>query len=168
MTAGLTNIDTKHLALASQSLSFFITLIPYVRECVRRRPSITVPGMAEYDRLKRIFQDHQSAIHDKLINIMSFRATVCIKEMNKIKWDDEDEVQRNVSLHIEALTKEALTLHRVLSKYLPAVTVSMIVGQVFTNYKEQWSKAFEGAAIQTEARKARLASCSRICSLLAK
>jgi vacuolar protein sorting-associated protein 54 len=111
--------------------------------------------MAEYDRLKRLFQDHQSTIHDKLVDIMSFRATVCIKEMNKINWDDEDEVQRNVSPHMETLTKEALTLHRVLSKYLPALNVSMIVGQVFTNYKEQWSKAFEGAAIQTEAGKAR-------------
>ncbi|CAG8882731.1 unnamed protein product [Penicillium egyptiacum] len=153
--AGLTNINTKHLALASQSLSFFIALIPYVRECVRRRPSITGSGMAEYDRLKRLFQDHQSTIHDKLVDIMSLRATVCIREMNKIKWDDEDEVQRSVSPHMETLTKEALTLQRVLSKYLPALNVSVIVGQVFTNYKEQWSKAFEGAAIRTEAGKAR-------------
>ncbi|KAJ6189962.1 hypothetical protein N7519_004870 [Penicillium mononematosum] len=156
ITAGLPNINTKHLALASQSLSFFIALIPYVRECVRRRPSITGSGIAEYDRLKRLFQDHQSTIHDKLVDIMSFRATVCIREMNKIKWDDEDELLRNVSPHIETLTNEALTLQRVLSKYLPALNVSMIVGQVFTNYKEQRSKAFEGAAIRTEAEKARL------------
>ncbi|OQE17782.1 hypothetical protein PENFLA_c023G05142 [Penicillium flavigenum] len=127
ITAGLTNTNTKHLALASQSLSFFIALIPYVRECVRRRLSITGSGMAEYDR-----------------------------EMNKIKWDDKDEVQRNVSPHIETLTNEALTLQRVLSKYMPALNVSMIVGQVFTSYKEQWSKAFEVAAIRTEAGKARL------------
>ncbi|KAJ5044236.1 Vacuolar protein sorting-associated protein [Penicillium chrysogenum] len=156
ITAGLTNINTKHLALASQSLSFFIALIPYVRECVRRRPSMTGSGIAQYDRLKRLFQDHQSTIHDKLVDIMSSRATVCIREMNKIKWDDEDEVRRNVSLYMETLTKEALTLQRVLSKYLSALNVSMIVGQVLTNYKEQWSKAFEGAAIQTEAGKARL------------
>ncbi|KAF2254801.1 Vps54-domain-containing protein [Trematosphaeria pertusa] len=111
LTAGLTNINTKHLALASQSLSFFIALIPYLRECVR-----------QYDRLKRLFQDHQSSIHDKLVDIMSFRAT----------WDDEGEVQGNT-----------LTLQRVLSKYLPALSVRMIVGRVFVRYKEQWSKAFE-------------------------
>ncbi|KAH8703906.1 Vps54-like protein-domain-containing protein [Talaromyces proteolyticus] len=156
ITAGLTNINTKHLALASQSLSFFIALIPYVRECVRRRPSITGSSMAEYDRLKRLLQDHQSAIHDKLVDIMSFRATVCTREMEKVKWDDEDEVQRNVSPHMETLTKEALTLHRVLNKYLPALNVRMIVGRVFVSYKEQWSKAFESAAIRTEAGQARL------------
>lgn len=156
-TAGLTNINTRHFALASQSLSFIITLIPYVRECVGRRPSITgSSGTAEYDRVKRLFQDHQCAIHDKLVDIMSFRATVCIKEMNSIKWDD-DEVQRDVSPHMQTLTKEALTLQRVLSKYLPAVDVGMIVGRVFTNYREQWSKAFQEAAVRTEAGKARWA-----------
>ncbi|KAG5287631.1 GARP complex component [Histoplasma capsulatum G186AR] len=88
ITAGLTNINAKHLALTSQSLSF-IALIPYVRKCVRRRPSITASGMAEYDRLKRLFQDHRSSIHEKFIDIMSFRVTLYIREMEKIKWDDE-------------------------------------------------------------------------------
>ena len=111
--------------------------------------------MAQYDQLKRLFQDHQSTIHDKLVDIMSSCATVCIREMNKIKWDDKDEVRRNVSPYMETLTKEALTLQRVLSKYLSTLNVSMIVGQVLMNYKEQWSKAFEGAAIHTEAGKAR-------------
>ena len=35
-SAGLKNITTKHLALASQALSFVITLTPHVREFVRR------------------------------------------------------------------------------------------------------------------------------------
>lgn len=83
--------------------------------------------------------------------------------MEKIKWDDEDEMQRNVSPHMETLTKEALTLQRVLSKYLPALNVSMIVGRVFVSYKEQWSKAFGGAVIRTEAGQARLASSSITC-----
>ncbi|KAL3476158.1 Vps54-like protein-domain-containing protein [Aspergillus californicus] len=159
VTAGLNNINTKHLALASQSLSFSIALIPYVREYVRRRrPSITGPGtgMAEYDRLQRLFQEHQSAIHDKLVDIIRSRATVCIRETDRISWDDEDEVRRNVSPYMETLTKEARTLQRVLGKYLSALDVSLIVGRVLTDYKEQWSTAFEGAAVRTEAGKARL------------
>lgn len=126
ITAGLINI--KQLALASQSPSFFTALIPYLRECVRRRPSITASSMAEYDRLKRLFQNHRSSIHDKLIEIMASRATLHIRQMKKIKWDDKDEVQRNVSPHMETLTKEALTLQRVLSMYLPTLSVKMIVG----------------------------------------
>lgn len=154
-TAGLTNINTKHLSLTSQSLSFFISLIPYLRESIRRRPSIVTSALAEYDQLKRLFQDHRSSIHHKLISIMSFRATLYIREMEKIKWDDEDEIQRSVSPHMETLTKEALTLQRVLSKYLPGSSMSMIIGQVFESYREQWGKAFEDAVIRTETGKSR-------------
>lgn len=89
VTAGLTNINSKHLALASQSLSFFIALIPYVREYVRRRPSITAFGMAEYDRLKCLFQEHRAAIYDKVIDIMGSRTALYIRQMENIKWDDE-------------------------------------------------------------------------------
>jgi len=155
LTAGLRNINTKHLALASQALSFFSALIPYLRECVRRRPSITSSGIAEYDRLKRLFQEHQSSIHDKLIGIMSVRATVCIRAMERIEWDNEDEVQGTVSSHVETLTNQTLTLQRVLNKYLPALSARMIVGRVFESYKEQWSEAFKSAAIRTEAGQAR-------------
>lgn len=154
-TAGLANINTKHLALASQSLSFFIALIPYLRECIRRRPSITSTGMAEYDRVKRLFQEHQSFIHDKVIEIMNIRATVCTKAMEGIDWDSQTEVQRASSPHMETLTKETLTLQRVLSKYLPAMSVTMIVKPVFMSYEEQLSKAFRAAPVRTEAGQAR-------------
>ncbi|KAF3897418.1 Vps54 domain-containing protein [Trichophyton interdigitale] len=154
-TAGLTNINTKHLALTSQSLSFFITLIPYLRESVRRKHSI-ICSLEGYDRLKCLFQEHRSSIHHKLVDIMSFRATLYFREMEKIKWDDEDEVQRTVSPYIETLNKEALTLERVLGKYLPTSNMEIILNQVFESYREQWSKAFEEAVILTEAGKSRL------------
>lgn len=156
LTAGLSNINTKHLALASQSLSFFVALIPYLRECVRRRPSITGSGITEYDRLKRLFQDHQYSIHDKLVDIINSHATVCIRAMEKIKWDDEDEVQREGSPYMATFTKGTLTLQRVLSKYLPALSVMIIVRRVFMSCNEQWSKAFKAAVIRTEAGQARL------------
>ncbi|EER45053.1 conserved hypothetical protein [Histoplasma capsulatum H143] len=109
ITAGLTNINAKHLALTSQSLSF-IALIPYVRKCVRRRPSITASGMAEYDRLKRLFQDHRSSIHEKLIDIMSFRVTLYIREMEKIKWDDEMKNRcRGTSVHAWRRSRKSRT-----------------------------------------------------------
>lgn len=153
-TAGLSNINTKHLALASQSLSFFISLIPYLREFVRRRPSVSTSSLGEYDRVKRLYYDHQSSIHEKLIDIMSGRATVHVKSMKKIDFDDDH--ARNVSPHVETLTKETSTLHRVLSKYLPDHSVSGIMRPVFSSYKEQMGQAFEAADVKTEDGKARL------------
>lgn len=108
-TAGLTNINAKHLAPTSRSLSF-IALIPYVRKWVRRRPSITASGMAEYDQLKRLFQDHRSSIHEKLIDIMSFRATLYIRDMKKIKWDDEMKNRcRGTSVHTWRRSRKSRT-----------------------------------------------------------
>jgi len=152
-SAGLKNINTKHLALASQALGFVIALIPYIREFIRRRPSSSTTSLSEFDKVKRLCQDHQASIHDKLIDIMSGRATAHVSAMKKIDFDKAAEQQ--VSPHMETLTKETSTLQRVLSKHLPEVSVRMIMGPVFASYREQWGKAFEEASPKTAAGKAR-------------
>lgn len=76
-SAGLKNITAKHLALASQSLSIMISLIPYVRETIRRHLTTTQAVMlTEFDKLRRDYQEHQYEIHAKLVAIMSDRLTV--------------------------------------------------------------------------------------------
>jgi vacuolar protein sorting-associated protein 54 len=55
LTAGLTTINAKYLALASQSLSFFITLLPYIRGFVIRQSNTLSSRMVEYDRLNISF-----------------------------------------------------------------------------------------------------------------
>lgn len=152
-SAGLKNINTKHLALASQALGFVIALIPYIREFIRRRPSSSSASLSEFDKVKRLYQDHQVSIHDKLIDIMSGRATAHVSAMRKIDFDKAADQQ--VSPHMETLTKETSTLHRVLSKHLPDVSVRMIMGPVFASYREQWGKAFSEASPKTGAGKAR-------------
>ncbi|KAG2412915.1 hypothetical protein HFD88_010473 [Aspergillus terreus] len=152
-SAGLKNITTKHLALSSQALSFVIALVPYIREFVRRHaPSSSLLG--DFDKVKRLFQEHQSGIHEKLVDIMSSRSTVHVNAMEKIDWDANGNT--GVNPYMETLTKETGTLHRVLSKHLPEMTVSMIMDPVFRTYREQWTKAFEEVSVDTEAGKERL------------
>lgn len=151
-SAGLKNITTKHLALSSQALSFVIALVPYIREFVRRHaPSSSLMG--DFDKVKRLFQEHQSGIHEKLVDIMSSRSTVHVNAMKKIDWDASSST--GVSPYMETLAKETGTLHRVLSKHLPEMTVSMIMDPVFTTYREQWTRAFEEVPVDTEAGKER-------------
>ncbi|PLB42249.1 vacuolar protein sorting-associated protein 54 [Aspergillus candidus] len=152
-SAGLKNITTKHLALSSQSLSFVIALVPYIREFVRRQaPSTSLLG--EFDKVKRLCQEHQSGIHEKLVDIMSSRSSVHVNAMRKIDWDATQST--NVSPYMETLAKETGTLHRVLSKHLPDMTVSMIMDPVFNTYRDQWTKAYEEADVHTEKGKQRL------------
>ncbi|KAI9850608.1 MAG: Vacuolar protein sorting-associated protein 54 [Thelocarpon superellum] len=155
-SAGLKNITTKHLALASQALSFIIALTPYLREFVRRHAPSASGLMAEFDKVKRLYQEHQSGIHDKLVEIMSGRAATHVTAMRKIAWDDASAERPTVNAYMETLTKETSTLHRVLSKHLPDVSVQMIMTPVFHNYREQWGKAFQEAPLRTPSGKERM------------
>ncbi|OQD74424.1 hypothetical protein PENDEC_c011G03037 [Penicillium decumbens] len=152
-SAGLKNITTKHLALSSQALSFVIAMVPYVREFVRRHGQGN-QVMAEFDKVKRLCQEHQTGIHEKLVDIMSSRSSVHVNAMKKIDWDTDD--TSGVHSYMETLAKETGTLHRVLSKHLPDMTVEMIMGPVFNSYRDQWMKAFAEAQVETGAGKKRM------------
>lgn len=156
-SAGLKNITTKHLALASQALSFVTALTPYVREFVRRHSSGAGSLMVEFDKVKRLYQEHQAGINDKLVDIMSGRATTHVNVMKKTDWDAPSTSQA-ASPYMEALVKETTTLHKVLSKHLPDMTVRMIMDPVFSSYREQWGKAFQDVDVKTVAGKKRYAT----------
>lgn len=146
--AGLKNITTKHLALSSQALSFVIALIPYIRECVRRHlPQNQTQVLADFDKTKRLYQEHQSGIHDKLVEIMTSRSSAHVKAMLALNFDT---ATASPSPYMETLTKETLTLHRVLSRHLNEGEVSMIARRIFAEYKAQWTKAFGEIEVKSE------------------
>lgn len=146
--AGLKNITTKHLALASQALSFVTALTPHVREFARRHSSGSGVLMIEFDKMKREYQEHQAGINDKLVDIMSGRATAHVNVMKKLDWDAAPS-NKAVNAYMETLVKETATLHKVLSKHLPDISVRMIMEPVFGSYKEQLGKAFQDVAMET-------------------
>lgn len=155
-SAGLKNINTKHLAIASQTLSFIVAILPYIRECARRRSTAaTKSSIAEFDNVKRLLQDQQASIHDKLTDILSGRATVHMRSLKKVEWDSEAEINKDVSSSMESLTKDTVTMHKVINKYLSEMQVRMIMAPVFESYREQVGKVITEAAIKTPGGKAR-------------
>lgn len=157
-SVGLRNITTKHLALASQALSFIATLIPHTRELVRRHAGSGAAVsnlMGEFDKVRRLYQEHQASISDKLVDIMAGRAAIHVKSMRNINWEAPSTI--TVNPYMEVLARETTTLHKVLSKFLSPSTVHMIMVPVFQSYKEQWGKAFRDVVV-TENGKQRYAS----------
>lgn len=151
-SAGLKNITTKHLALASQALGFIAALVPYVREFVRRHcgsGAAVSSVMGEFDKVRRLYQEHQNSIYDKLVEIMSGRALIGAKKMKNIDWDGDS----NGAVHdyMETLTKETTTLHRNLTRHLPESTVRLIMLPVFRSYKETFGTALMAVEPRTEA-----------------
>ncbi|KAH7033403.1 Vps54-like protein-domain-containing protein [Microdochium trichocladiopsis] len=155
-SAGLKNITTRHLALAAQALAFISALIPHVREFVRRHagsgPNANNPGapsvMGEFDKVRRLFQEHQNSIYDKLVEIMSGRAATHAKTMKNVDWDSTTAV--GVNGYMETLVKDTVTLYKVLSKHLPKGTILMIMPPVFDSYKSHLSKTLESLKPNTE------------------
>ena len=114
-----------NIALASQSLSIMISLIPYVRETFRRHlnPKQAVM-LVEFDKLKRDYQEHQNEIHAKLIAIMGDRLAAHIKSLQSVQWDVPP-AKPGVNDYMELLVKETVTLHKVLSRYLSSSVVEV-------------------------------------------
>ncbi|CAO1622810.1 unnamed protein product [Jaminaea pallidilutea] len=154
-SAGLKNITAKHLALASQSLSLFIHLIPYLRECVRRhlpdeRQAVL---LVEFDKLKRDYQEHMFEIHAKLVAIMGDRLTVHCKGLAATDWNaplSEDDGEIAPSKSLVDLTRETGTLHKVLSKYLHENVVASITTQVMSAVVQRVGTEFAKVEVTRE------------------
>lgn len=155
-SAGLKNITAKHLALASQSLSIMVALIPYVRETFRRHLSQTQAVMLiEFDKLKRDFQEHQSEIHSKLISIMGDRTSAHVKSLQNVDWERPKQGE-SVNDYMELLVKETVTLHKVLSRYLTAPVVEYVMSQVFAAINHRLSEEYSKIDLQSQEAKDRM------------
>ncbi|KAJ7709600.1 Vps54-like protein-domain-containing protein [Mycena rosella] len=147
-SAGLKNITAKHLALASQSLSIIITLIPYVRETFRRHLSQKQAVMlVEFDKLKRDYQEHQNEIHAKLIAIMGDRLTAHIRTFQAIDWTVPRE---GVNAYMSVLVRETVTLHKVLSRHLSVTVVEDVMAQVFAAINHRLSEEYAKLVLPSE------------------
>ena len=156
-SAGLKNITTKHLALASQALAFIAAVIPHVREFARRHcgsGSGVSSVMSEFDKVRRLYQEHQNSIYEKLVDIMSGRAQAGSKKMMNVRWDVET---TSAHEYMETLTKETTMLHRNLTKHLPEDTVRFIMVPVFRSYKNTFGSVLKNLDAPTEADRDRYA-----------
>ncbi|THH06493.1 hypothetical protein EW145_g4050 [Phellinidium pouzarii] len=153
-SAGLKNITAKHLALASQSLSIVIALIPYVRECYRRHlnPKQAVM-LIEFDKLKRDYQEHQQEIHSKLVAIMGDRLSAHCRTLQNVDWSVPRE---GVNEYMTVLVKETVTLHKVLSRYLQEGVLEFIMTQVFASINHRLSEEYGKIELPSEDAKDRL------------
>ncbi|ODQ54159.1 Vps54-domain-containing protein [Saitoella complicata NRRL Y-17804] len=154
-SAGLKNITAKHLAMASQSLSVVITLMPYLRECARRHIG-QAPIIAEFDKVKRAYQEHQNEIHSKLVAIMSDRLESHCRSLATINWERAN--TEKPEAYMEALVKETTTLHKVLAKYLNNIGLQTILDEVHARYNSRLGEEYRRIELRSvQAQEAMLA-----------
>ncbi|KAI1292436.1 ribosomal 40S subunit protein S1B [Mortierella claussenii] len=166
-SAGLKNITAKHLALASQSLSVFATLIPYIKDWIRSKMADKQMVMlTEFDRILRDFQEHQNEIHAKLVTIMTERLAIHMRAMTNPAVVDYDALNRpaqqlangegSVSTFMDGLVKDTVTLHRVLSRFLPAASMRKVIDEVLQIFTTRLEEEIQKLPIATHLGKTRL------------
>ncbi|GMI93207.1 modified transport to the vacuole 17, ARABIDOPSIS THALIANA VPS54 HOMOLOG [Hibiscus trionum] len=158
--SGLKSITSKHLALASQVISFTYAIIPELKQILflkvpEPRKSLL---LSEFDRVAQDYKVHRDEIHTKLVQIMRERLLVHLRGLPQIveSWSRPEDADLQPSQFAKSLTKEVGFLQRVLSRTLHEVDVQAIFRQVVVVFHSQISEAFSRLEISTPQAKDRL------------
>lgn len=150
-SAGLKNITKTHLALTAQALSFILAIIPHIRQFFKRHAPagpISVNIMGEFDKVCRSFQEHKDGIYQKLVEIMSSRASLLSKKARETDWSKES--AGDVRKYTTDLARDTSKLYKALSKRLPQEAVQLVMLPVFASYKDYLGTAFKEAELKIE------------------
>ncbi|CAM0907923.1 unnamed protein product [Alopecurus aequalis] len=158
--SGLKSITSKHLALASQIISFIHSLIPDIRRVL----FLKIPDarkqllMSELDRVTQDYKVHRDEIHTKLVQIMRERLLANLRKLPQIveSWNGPDDNDLQPSLFAKAVTKEVTYLHRILSQILLEVDVQAIFRQVVQIFHSHITEAFSKLDVSSPQAKNRL------------
>lgn len=158
--SGLKSITSKHLALASQVISFIYAIIPEIRQILFLKVPDTRKALllSEIDRVAQDYKVHRDEIHTKLVQIMRERLLVHLRSLPQIveSWNRPEDADPQPSQFARSLTKEVGFLQRVLSRTLHDVDVQAIFRQVVIIFHSQISEAFLRMEINTPQAKDRL------------
>ncbi|CAN1226115.1 Vacuolar protein sorting-associated protein 54, chloroplastic [Linum grandiflorum] len=128
--SGLKSITSKHLALASQVISFTYATIPEIRQVLFLKVPETRKALllSEIDRVAQDYKVHRDEIHTKLVQIMRERLFVHLRGLPQIveSWNRPEETDPQPSQFARSLTKEVGYLQRVLSRTLHESDVKAI------------------------------------------
>ncbi|PNY06585.1 vacuolar sorting-associated protein 54-like, partial [Trifolium pratense] len=158
--SGLKSITSKHLALASQVISFIHAIIPEIRQILFLKvpESRKLLLLSEIDRVAQDYKVHRDEIHTKLVQIMRERLLVHLRGLPQIveSWNRPEDADPQPSQFARSLTKEVGYLQRVLSRTLNEEDVQAIFRQVVVIFHSQISEAFSRFDISTSQAQNRL------------
>ncbi|CAL5410861.1 unnamed protein product [Camellia sinensis] len=156
--SGLKSITSKHLALASQVVSFTYAIIPG-RILLSKVPDTRKALLlSEIDRVAQDYKVHTDEMHTKQVQIMRERLLIHLRGLPQIVegWNRLEDSDSQPSQFARSLTKEVGFFQRVLSRTLHEVDVQAIFRQVVIIFHSQISEAFSNLDISTPQSKTRL------------
>ncbi|KAJ6836766.1 putative vacuolar protein sorting-associated protein 54, chloroplastic [Iris pallida] len=158
--SGLKSITSKHLALASQIISFIYAIMPEIRRVLFLKTQETRKGLllSEFDRVAQDYRVHRDEIHTKLVQIMRERLLANLRKLPQIaeSWNAPEDDDSQPSQFARHVTKEVSYLHRILSPTLHEGDVLIIFRQVVQIFHSHISEAFSKLNMNTPQGKNRV------------
>ncbi|RAL53526.1 hypothetical protein DM860_015563 [Cuscuta australis] len=135
--SGLKSITSKHLALASQVISFTYAIIPEIKKVLFLKVPETRKGllMLEIDRVAQDYKVHRDEIHSKLVQIMRERLLIHLRGLPQIveNWSRQEDTYPQPSQFARSISKSVFYI----VCYLEVCTKYM-----FKLYSDKWYKSF--------------------------
>ncbi|XP_020247722.1 vacuolar protein sorting-associated protein 54, chloroplastic [Asparagus officinalis] len=158
--SGLKSITSKHLALASQIISFIYAIIPEIRGVLFLKipEARKVLLLSEMERVAQDYKVHRDEIHTKLVQIMRERLLANLRKLPQIveTWNVPEDNDLQPSQFAKHVTKEVAYLHRILSQILLEVDVQAIFRQVVQIFHSHISEAFSKLDVNSPQARNRL------------
>lgn len=158
--SGLKSITSKHLALASQIISFIYAIMPEIQRVLFQKVPESRKGLLllEIERVAQDFKVHRDEIHSKLVQIMRERLLINLRKLPQIveHWNAPEDNDPQPSQFAKAVTKEVSYLHRILSQILLENDVQTIFRKVVQIFHSHIFEEFSKLDISTPEAKNRL------------
>lgn len=158
--SGLKSITSKHLALASQIISFIYAIMPEIRGVLFLKVPDSRKGLLllEIERVAQDYKVHRDEIHSKLVQIMRERLLINLRKLPQIveNWNAPEDNDPQPSQFAKAVTKEVTYLHRILSQTLLENDVQAIFRQVVQIFHSHLFEEFSKLDINTPQARSRL------------
>ncbi|KAG7663768.1 uncharacterized protein J8A68_002715 [[Candida] subhashii] len=148
-TAGLKHITTKHLALCIQFVEFNISLLEGITGCFKSDGQIN--GQQSHGnqqdelsitRIISNYKDHETELFSKVVGMMYDRTVMRCASLTKIDLSVPVKYPQPCHSYMEDLVKDTITVSKVLTRYLPDLKCSLILSQIFDNYKRLFVEAY--------------------------
>ncbi|KAK6454635.1 Vps54-like protein-domain-containing protein [Scheffersomyces xylosifermentans] len=142
-TAGLKHIFPKHIALCIQLVEFTIALLDHLKDAFPYHETSPTPGGANvpqedsptFARIISNYKDHENELFSKLVSILHDRTITHCNTIKTINWSEPLKYPQQCHSYMETLVKDTTTVTKAISRYLPELKCSLILSQVFDNYK---------------------------------
>jgi len=144
-SAGLKSISAKHLALSSQSLGMFLTLMPHIKAVLAAYvPEAQRSLLKEMDSATADYEEHQQQLFSKIVSILEERRREHVKKLAEALAPSEDRRRPETSACIKAVVDDIVKMHKTLQPLLTRHQLHAVFTQVLASFDAGLLASYQG------------------------